>query len=62
MVEVGIGIVIWEVGNGKEVFWSSVVSEVEERNGMEVSGDGMWKLAAGSDDEGTKIFLGIDDD
>ena len=42
-----MGIVIWEVGKGEE---------------MEVSNNGMQMFAVGSNDKGTKICSGIDDD
>ena len=57
-----MGIVTWEVNKEEEMFSTTIGSEVEEKFGMEVSGDGMWTLAAGSDNEGTKIFSVIDDD
>ena len=62
MVEAGMGIVIWEVGKGEEMFWITDGSEVEERFEMKVSGNGMQMFAARSDDEGNKIRSWIDDD
>ena len=41
MVGGGIGMVMWVVSKGEEMFGTIVVAEVEEKIGVEVSKDGM---------------------
>ena len=57
-----MGIVKWDVNKEEEMYGTTVGSEVEKKFGMEVSKDGMQMLSIGSDNEGTRILLGIGDD
>ena len=57
-----MGIVTWEVNKEEYMYQTIVGSEVEEKIGMEVSQDGMQMFSIGSDNDGTRILLGITDD
>ena len=44
-----------------EMFWTWVISEIEDKSGVEYSQDGKWRLTAASGEEDTKSFSILDD-
>ena len=59
MIGEGMVMVMWVLKG--EMFWTWVISEIEDKSGIEDSEDGKWRLTTGSGEEDTKSFSVPDD-